>query len=277
MREQHVDVLCAGGGHDAAAVAAAGLHRDGSFHAALRHEDARQIVEQHHIVVGHAVDAHARAERDAVVGAGRRGEERALILVGNERHIAVHDLRVVAHGLQKAADLLDDVALGERRGHDVRSLVGGVGVRQRIELLDAVSVLLLHERVSRELADHILRGGKEIGVVGTGAVERELHAAVHRQGVGRPVVRDRAAGVGAAVALGGVVVAQPARRERGDLHIAAAGEAHLARLRDHPSGRGRGHQLLVNELLVCLCVIKCHYITSGNQISPSLGCQSRAA
>ena len=46
---------------------------------------------------------------------------------------------------------------------------------------------------------------------------------------------------------------------------------------DHPRGSGGRRKLLVNELLVCLCVIKCHYITSGNQISPSLGCQSRAA
>lgn len=141
--------------------------------------------------------------------------------------------------------------------------MGGVCGGQGVELVDAVGVLLLHQGVAGEFPDHVFGSHQEGGVVGVGAVQGELHAAVHGQRVALPAVGHGALGEGGAVCLGGVVVAQAGGGQGGDLNVTAPGEADLARLGDHPRGGGGRRQLLVDELLICLCVIKSHVYTSG--------------
>ena len=137
--------------------------------------------------------------------------------------------------------------------------------------MDAVHVLLLHQGVAGELPDDVLGGDQEGGVAGVHAVQGELDAPVHGQRVGIPGVGDGAAGEGGAVGLAGLVGAQAGGGEGGDLHRLAAGEADLARLGDHPRGGGRGGELLVDELLIGLCVIKRHRKNLLLDAPPCLG------
>ena len=130
------------------------------------------------------------------------------MLVADEGHVAVHLFRVVPDGLEQAGDGGNGVGLGQRGGDDVGVLVIGVCRSQRVELIDAVGVLLLHQSVAGELPDDVLGSHQKRGVVGVGAIQRELHAAIHGQGVAPPAVGDGTLRIGGAVGLGGVVVPQ---------------------------------------------------------------------
>ena len=266
MGDETGDVLGVLPRHDAALIAVAALDGDDGFHAALGHEHAGQIVQHHHVLIGHAVDGHGVAEGNVVIGAVGGLQKGGLVLVADEGHIAVHLLRVVTDGLQQAADGGDGVGLGQRGGDDVGSIVGRVAVGQLVQAVDAVSVLLLHQGVAGELTDDVLGGDQKTGVVGVGAVQRELHAAVHGQGVAFPAVGHGALRVSGAVGLARVIVAETRGGQGGDLNVPAPREADLPRFGDHPRGSGGRRKLLVDELLVCLCVIKCHNDTSGIQI-----------